>query len=81
MALTEETLVDKIEIVENGTVQVRTANIVLKDGVRIARSNQRHVIVPGANFSGEDAKVQAVCGAVHTAEVVTAYETAMNAHI
>ena len=69
MALTEETLVDKIEIVENGTVQVRTANIVLKDGVRIARSNQ----------SGEDAKVQAVCGAVHTAEVVTAYETAMAA--
>jgi archaellum component FlaF (FlaF/FlaG flagellin family) len=79
MALREETLVDKIEIVENGSVQVRTANIVLKDGVQIARSNQRHVIVPGADYSNEDAKVQAVCGAVQTSEVVTAYETAMAA--
>ena len=72
MALSEETLVDKIEILENGTVQVRVAIIVLKDGDQIALSNQRHVIVPGADYSNEDAKVQAVCGAVQTAEVVTA---------
>ena len=78
MALTEETIVDKIEVVENGTVQVRTANVVLKDGVEIARNFHRHVVAPGDSYSNEDAKVQAICAAVHTAEVVSAYEAAQD---
>ena len=73
MALTEENIADKIEVVENGTVQVRTANIVLKDGVEIARNFHRHTVAPGQDYSNEDAKVQAVCAAVHTQEVIDAY--------
>jgi len=75
MALTERTEVDKIEIV--GThkhVQVRTATIIQRDGVEVSRAFHRHVITPGADTSGEDASVQAVCSAVHTPDVVAAYE-------
>jgi hypothetical protein len=76
MALTEENIADKIEVVENGTVQVRTANIVLKDGVELARNFHRHTIAPGQDYSAEDQKVQDICAAVHTAEVIAAYEAA-----
>jgi len=78
MALTEETVVDKIEVVENGTVQVRTANVIKRDDEEISRSFHRHVVAPGDSYSNEDAKVQAICAAVHTAEVVSAYEAAQD---
>lgn len=78
MTLTEETIADKIEVVENGIVQVRTANIVLKDGVELARNLHRHVVVPGQDYSAEDAKVQAICAAVHTQEVIDAYLAAQS---
>jgi hypothetical protein len=78
MALTEQTIADKIEVVENGTVQVRTANIVLKDGEELARNFHRHTIAPGQDYSAEDAKVQAICAAVHTQEVIDAYLAAQS---
>ena len=77
MALTERTEQDKIEIV--GTfkhLQVRTATIIERDGVEISRSFHRHTVAPGDNTSGESAEVQAICAAVHTAEVIAAYQTA-----
>ena len=78
MALIEQTTADKIEVVENGSVQVRTANIVLKDGVELARNFHRHTITPGQDYSAEDAKVQAICAAVHTQEVIDAYLAAQS---
>ena len=78
MALTEETVVDKIEVVENGTVQVRTATVIKRDDEEISRSFHRHTVAPGQDYSNEDAKVQAICAAVHTAEVVSAYEAAQD---
>ena len=75
MALTEETAVDKIEVVgDYSHVQVRTATIIKKDGVEISRSFHRHVVPPGQDYSNEDPKVQGICSAVHTAETVAAYE-------
>ena len=71
--LTEETIADKIEVVENGTVQVRTANIIKRDGEEISRSFHRNVITPGQDYSAEDQKVQDICAAVHTQEVIDAY--------
>ena len=75
MALTEETAVDKIEVVgDYSHVQVRTATIIKKDGVEISRSFSRHVVAPGQDYSNEDPKVQGICASVHTAETVAAYE-------
>lgn len=65
--------VDLIEIVENGSVQVRTKTAIKEDGVEISTKFHRHVVAPGADYSGEDAKVQSICAAVHTAEVIAAY--------
>ena len=75
MALTEDTVQDKIEIVGDFKhVQVRTATVIKRDGVEISRSFHRHVIAPGDDVSGEPAEVQAICAAVHTAEVIAAYQ-------
>lgn len=74
MALEKNVKVDLIEIVENGSVQVRTKTAILEDGVEISSKFHRHVVVPGAGYSDEDAKVQAICKATHTKDVVAAYE-------
>lgn len=75
MALTKSAEVDKIEIVgEFKAVQVRTATVVSEDGTELSRSYHRHVIQAGDDYSSEDAEVQAVCAAVHTPEVVQAYQ-------
>jgi hypothetical protein len=76
MSLEKITSVDLIEVTENGSVQVRTKTAIKEDGVEISSKFHRHVVAPGADVSGEDAKVQAIAAAVHTAEVVAAYEAA-----
>ena len=74
MALTEETLQDKIEIVgEYKMVQVRTATVIKRDGVELTRSFSRHVVAPDADISSESTEVQAICTAVHTQAVKDAY--------
>jgi hypothetical protein len=74
MALTKEIIVDKIEVLEKGQVQVRTATRVLEDGTQLSSSFHRHVLVPGDDLSEQDAKVSAIATATWTPEVVTAYE-------
>lgn len=71
--------VDLIEVVENGCIQVRTKTAIKEDGVEISSKFHRHVVVPGADVSGEDAKVQAIAASIHTADVVAAYEAAIAA--
>ena len=73
MALTKETVVDKIEVLENGTLQVRSATRVLEDGEVLSSAFHRHVLHPGADTSNEDAKVVAIANATWTTDVVTAY--------
>jgi len=71
--------VDLIETLESGVVQVRTATKIMDDGKEINRSFHRHVVVPGQDYSQEDAKVQAICAAIHTPDVIAAYEAAQEA--
>ena len=74
MALTEETVQDKIEIIsEHKIVQVRTATVIKRDGVEISRNFSRHVVAPNADISNETAEVQAICATVHTQAVKDAY--------
>ena len=89
MALTEETLEDKIEVVgDYKAVQVRTATVIKKDGVEISRSFHRHALQcstktddtwADTDISGESTEVQGICNAVWTDAVKTAYQTAMDA--
>lgn len=76
MALTEETIEDKIEVVTSGDfkhVQVRTATVIKKDGTEISRSFHRHVVSPSDDISSQSDEVKAICGVVHTDEMKTAY--------
>ena len=70
----EKTIADRIEVLENGVVQVRTRSDISRDNVVIASSFTRKVIVPGDDFSQEDEKVKSICSSVHTSEVVEAYK-------
>jgi phage host-nuclease inhibitor protein Gam len=74
MALTEETVQDKIEIIgKYKHVQVRTATVIKRDGTEISRSFSRHVVAPNADITSESAEVQAICNAVHTDDVKAAF--------
>ena len=88
MALTKEIIVDKIEVLEMGQVQVRTVTRVKEDGTVLSSSFHRHVVVPSTkasgswadtDISGEDARVQAVANATWTSEVKTAYQEMVDA--
>jgi hypothetical protein len=68
--------VDLIEVVENGSIQVRTKTAIKEDGKQISGTFHRHVVAPGDDFSKEDARVQAICKATHTKDVVAAYKAA-----
>jgi hypothetical protein len=72
-------IVDRIEVVENGCVQVRIKTAIMEDGKQISGVFHRHVVIPGADYSGEDARVQAICAATHTADVIAAYQAASTA--
>ena len=77
MALIEKQIVDLVELVQSNHIQVRTANIIEKDGVEIAKSFHRHILAPGDDVSGQDPKVQAIANAVWTAEVIAAYQASL----
>jgi hypothetical protein len=80
MALTETEVQDKIEIVsEHKMIQVRTANVISRDGVEISREFHRHVVAPDADISGESTEVQAICAVVHTDAVKAAYAAMLEA--
>ena len=88
MAITKETTVDKIEVLEMGQVQVRTATKIMEDGNELNRSFHRHVVVPSTktgdtwgdtDISSEDARVQAICTATWTDAVKTAYQEMIDA--
>ena len=76
MAITKETQIAKIEVVgEYKAVQIATDTVIKEDGVELSRSRHRHVVHPDQDITGEDAEVQAVCNAVWTDSVVSAWNT------
>jgi len=72
-------IVDRIEVIENGSVQVRTKTAIMEDGKQISGNFHRHVVSPGDDYSGEDARVQAICAVTHTADVIATYKAAIAA--
>ena len=78
MALTKETMNDKIEVVRMDAgypvIQVRTATIVKEDGVVISKNFHRRVVTPGDDFLAEqDADVLAIIQATFDADAQAAY--------
>jgi hypothetical protein len=79
MSFEKKVVVDQIEVMENGAVQVRTRTSVFENDAMIGSSLHRHIIAPGDDYSAENARVQAICAATHTSEVIQAYKAAVAA--
>ena len=77
MALSEVSVVDKIEVLLNGSIQVRRRDQILKDGVEVAATYHRHVVNPGDDTANEDPRVAAIAAATWTEEVVAAYQASL----
>ena len=75
MALEKVIKEDKIEIIgDYKIVQVRTATIIEEDGVELSRAFHRHTVSPGDDLSEQSVEVQGICNAVHTPEILAAWE-------
>ena len=74
MAITKETIQDKIEVVGDFKhIQVRTATVIKEDGVELSRSFHRHVVSPDSDSTNESADVKAMVAQFHTDEIKKAY--------
>lgn len=77
MSLEKVTAVDLIEVTENGCVQVRTKTAIMENGQPISGTFHRHVVAPGDDYAGEDARVKVICKATHTPAVIAAYKASL----
>jgi hypothetical protein len=80
MALEKEIKIDRVEVIENGTVQVRQATIITEDGNQISRTYHRWCITPGEDYSTQEQQVQDICRVTHTPEVIAAYQAQLEAN-
>ena len=80
MSLQKEIKIDRIEVVENGTVQVRQATIITEDGNQLSRTFHRWCIAPGEDYSTQEQQVQDICKVAHTLEVIAAYQAQLEAN-
>jgi len=74
--LEKQTTIDRIEVMQDQTVAVRYLVTITEDGLFLAEQVKGNYFKPGDDYSAEDAKVQAICSTVHTAEVIAAYKAA-----
>jgi hypothetical protein len=81
MSLTKEISIDKIEIVENGTVQVRQVTKIMESGNELSKSYHRWSIAPGEDYSNQPDNVKAICAVAHTPAAIAAYQTVTERNI
>jgi len=72
--LEEKFFVDRIEILEDGQIQVRRTTVILRDGIEISRTYHRHVLEPGALLDGEDMRVITIAKAIWTSDVIRKFQ-------
>lgn len=75
MTLEKLITTDLIEVVANGSVQVRMRTSIYEDGKEISASFHRYVVAPGETPPADaPGRVKDICGAVHKPETVNAYK-------
>ncbi len=75
--LEKKLVIDQIEVLRSGTIQVRRADLIIEDGKEIAKTYHRHCLAPGDDLAGQDERVSAVAQAVWTPEVIKEYKKKM----
>jgi hypothetical protein len=66
-------VIDRMEILEDGQIQVRKATRILEDGIMISQSFHRHIVEPGQDMTKEHARVQEVATAIHSKKIIDDY--------
>ena len=79
MSLSKEVVIDKIEVVENGIIQVRQVTRIMEDGQQLSSSYHRWSLTPGQDVTDQPANVQAIAAAAWTPAIIAAYEAAQAA--
>lgn len=74
MPITKEKVIDQITVTENGSVFYREATRIMEDGEQLSQTYHRTSLTPGQDLTGQPANVVAICNAVWTAEVISAYQ-------
>jgi len=80
MAITKETSVDQITVIENGTVLYREATRIMEDGEQLSKTYHRTSLTPGQDLTGQPANVVAICNAAWTEAVIVAYQAQQEAN-
>jgi len=79
MSLTKQAVIDQITVTENGIVLYREATRIMEDGNQISQTYHRTSLTPGQDLTGQPANVVAIAQAAWTAEVIAAYQAAIEA--
>lgn len=75
MALEKQICIDKIEILEDGTIQIREATKIFEDGKLLSKANtNRRILFPDQDITKENAEIQAIAGIIRTSDRVKQYE-------
>jgi hypothetical protein len=80
MALTKETVVDQITVIEDGTILYREATRIMEDGTELSKTYHRSSLAPEADLTGVPANVVAICNVAWTPEVIAAYKAQQEAN-
>jgi len=74
MALEKEIVNDKIEILEDGTIQIREVTRIVEDGVIISQAfTNRRIIEPGDDTSHEDDDIKNTVKIFQTDKKITKF--------
>lgn len=74
MTLEKRVVLDKIEVLEDGQIQIRQATVITEDGIEISRLFHRSVVCPGDAVKIDDKRLSSIIAAVWTDEVISVYQ-------
>ena len=80
MAIEKQISIDKIEVIENGIIQVRQITRIIEDGNELSSSFHRWTLTPGQDVSDQEERVKAIAQATWTPEVIAAYQAQLEAN-
>ena len=72
--LEKKVVIDKLEILEDGQMQIRQATKILEDGIEIGKTFHRHCLAPGQRMDKENIRTQAIAAVLWTPAVIAAYK-------
>ena len=67
-------VIDQIDVMRDGSLHVRRADLIMENKIEIAKNYHRNVLHPGDDLNGQDDKIVAVAGAVWTTKVIKDYK-------